>query len=54
MTTRAPWTEQWPHVTSEGREQFWGARAQHTRQSGQDWVGRRSLEARARDLDVRE
>ena len=54
MTTLAPWTEQWQHCTSEGREQVWGARAPHTRQSGQDGVGRLSLEARARDLGVRE
>ena len=54
MTTLAPWTEQWQHFTSEVQEQFRGDPAPHTRQSGQDWVGRLSLEARARDLGVRE
>ena len=24
MTTLAPWTEQWPRITSDDREQFWG------------------------------
>ena len=54
MTTRAPWTEQWQHVPSEGREQCWGDLAPHTRQSWHDWVGRLSLEARERDRGVRE
>jgi len=54
MTTLAPWTEQWQHFTSEVREQFWGDLAQHTRQSWQDLLGRLSVEARDRYLDVRE
>jgi putative transposase len=54
MTTLAPWTEQWQHFTSEIREQFWGALAQHTRQSWQDLLGRLSIEARDRYLGVRE
>lgn len=32
MTTLAPWIEQWQHVTSDLREQFWSDLARCTRQ----------------------
>jgi len=54
MTTLAPWTEQWQHFQRDMREQFWGDWAQQTRQSGQDFLGRLSIEARDRALGVRE
>ena len=50
MRARAPWQ----HCTSDVRAQFGGDRTQPTRQSGQDVVGRLAVEARDRDLGVRE
>jgi putative transposase len=54
MTTLAPWFEQWQHITSDLREQFWSDLPQRTRQSWQEVLGRLSLEARDRYLGVRE
>ena len=54
MQTLTPWIEQWQHVQTEVREQFWGDLAQYTRQSWQDFLGRLSIEARDRYLGVRE
>ncbi|MEW6282566.1 MAG: IS256 family transposase [Candidatus Eremiobacterota bacterium] len=54
MRTVAPWTEQWQHVVTDVREQFWGDLAQQTRQAWADFLGRLSIEARDRSLGVRE
>ena len=54
MRARAPWSEPWQHCTSDVRVPFGGDRTQPTWQSGQDVVGRLAVEARDRDLGVRE